>query len=86
MQCLCLIQGAITTKPLTSICRLGYLNFVNTRYTLTHAAAVHEGPHVEDVLWVEDLLGGDRADAAVGDGRSNDAGALACQLERAELF
>ena len=52
---------------------------------VVHAAAVHQGSHVEDVFGVQDLLRGDRTDAAVGDGRRDDAGALARQLERAEL-
>ena len=54
-------------------------------HTVVHAAAVHEGADVEDVLRVEDLLGGDGADAAVGDGRGHHARALASQLQGAEL-
>ena len=53
--------------------------------TVVHPAAVHEGADVEDVLRVEDLLGGDGADAAVGDGRGHHARALASQLQGAEL-
>ena len=52
---------------------------------VVHSAAVHEGSHVEHVFGVEDLLGRDGTHAAVGNGRCDNARALACQLEGAEL-